>query len=88
VTNVGRFSTSFHCRFPELPEEIIGLHVVTSVVVGYGQLTQCLLWHRTGFRGDWAVSQGPPQLRSLHKKVNKIITQGNIKILFETDDQE
>jgi len=31
---------------------------------------------------------GPPQLGSLHKNSKKIITQGNIKILFKTDNLE
>jgi len=39
-----------------------------------------------GRGANWAVAQGPPQLRGLHKKTVKNITQGNIKILFETDN--
>ena len=38
---------------------------------------------------NWAVAQGPPRLRGLHKKNSKeIITQANTKILFETDNLE
>jgi len=45
-----------------------------------------------GFKGrgaNWAVAQGPSQLRGLrNKNIKKIITYGNIKILFETDNLE
>jgi len=44
---------------------------------------------RLDLRGaNWAVAQVPPQLRGLHKNSKKIITQGNIKILLETDNLE
>ena len=43
----------------------------------------CDVSNRAGFKGS---CPGPPQLGGLHKTVKKIITQGNIKILFETDN--
>jgi len=38
--------------------------------------------------GKLGSCPGPPQLGGLHKNSKKIITQGNIKILFETDNLE
>jgi len=37
---------------------------------------------------NWAVAQGPPQLRGVHKKNGKKYYLTNIKILFETDNLE
>jgi len=37
---------------------------------------------------NWTAAQRPPQLTGLHKNSKKIITQGNIKILLETDNLE
>jgi len=37
---------------------------------------------------NWAVAQQPPQPSGLHKNSKKIITQGNIKMVFETDNLE
>jgi len=43
---------------------------------------------RAGFKGgrgaNWAVAQGPPQLRGLHKNSIKIITYENMKILLQS----
>jgi len=52
-------------------------------------------FHRAGFKGEranWTVAQRPPQLRGLHKTVKNyyllLLSSGNIKILFETDNLE